>query len=173
MTRDQRELKTKFVNHFWVEVVNEEFGLKLAPMNGTKAFQKIRPSKIGLALTQDLVVMGKLVKGKRSGLKNTEKSFNVNIAEDRIVAVSIKVGPKILEQFLFQGMTGFVLTSKKMVMIFIKTTSWAISTSKRMPIVHNMANRKKMTSPLQKEGGMVIVLVADHGVDRPIDVTGE
>ena len=72
----KRTKNTKFVNHFWVEVVNEEFVLKSAPMNGTKAFQKIWPAKIGLALTQDLVVMGKLVEGKRSGMKNTEKSFS-------------------------------------------------------------------------------------------------
>ena len=56
---------TKFVNHFWVEVVKEGFILKAMPMNGTKAFQKIWPAKIGLALTQDLVVVGKLVKGKK------------------------------------------------------------------------------------------------------------
>ena len=51
---------TKFINHFWVEVVNKEFILKTTPMNGTKPFQKIWPSKIGLALTQNLVIMGKL-----------------------------------------------------------------------------------------------------------------
>ena len=56
---------TKFVNHFWVEVVEKEMVLKTTPMNGTKAFQKIWPARIGLALTQDLVVVGKLVKGKK------------------------------------------------------------------------------------------------------------
>ena len=43
---------TKFVNHFWVEVVEKEMVLKTTPMNGTKAFQKIWPAKIGMALTQ-------------------------------------------------------------------------------------------------------------------------
>ena len=106
-------------------------------------------------------------------MKNAEKSFDENIAENRIVAVSIKVGPKILEHFLFQGVTGFMLTSKKMVMIFVKTTSWAMQTSERISTVHNMANRKNTMSPLQKEGVTAIVLVADHGIDCPIDVTGE
>ena len=66
-------------------------------MSGTKAFQKIRPSKIGLALAQNLVIMGKLVEWKWSGMKDTQKSFDENITEDRIVTVSIKVGPKILQ----------------------------------------------------------------------------
>ena len=88
---------TKFINHFWVEVVNKEFILKMMPMNGTKTFQKIWPSKIGLALTQNLVIMGKLVKWKWSGMKDAQKSFDKNVTEDRIVAVSIKVGPKILQ----------------------------------------------------------------------------
>ena len=66
-------------------------------MSGTKAFQKIRPSKIGLALAQNLVIMGKLVEWKRSGMKDTQKSFDENITEDRIVTVSINVGPKILQ----------------------------------------------------------------------------
>ena len=117
--------------------------------------------------------MGKLVKGKRSGMKNTEKSFDENITENRIVAVSIKIGAKILDHFLFQGMTGLMLTSKKMVMIFVETTSGAIRTRKRMSTVYNMANRKKTMSPLQKESGTAIILVADHGVYFPIDVTGE
>ena len=69
-------------------------------MSGTITFQKIRPSKIGLALTQNLVIVGKLDKEKRSGMKNAEKSFDENVAEDRIVAVSIKVGPNILEYLL-------------------------------------------------------------------------
>ena len=67
------------------------------PMSGTKAFQKIRPSKIGLALAQNLVIMGKLVEWKRSRMKDTQESFDENITEDRIVTVSIKVGPKILQ----------------------------------------------------------------------------
>ena len=66
-----------------------------------------------------------------------------------------------------------MLTSKNMVMIFVKTTSWAIRSSKRMLTVYNMANRKKTMSPLQKEGRMAIVLVTDHRVDCPMDVTGE
>ena len=66
-------------------------------MNGTITFQKIRPPKIGLALAQNLVIMGKLVEWKQSGMKDTQKSFNENITEDRIVTVSIKVGPKILQ----------------------------------------------------------------------------
>ena len=37
----------------------------------------------------------------------------------------------------------------------------------------NMANRKKTMSPLQKESGVAIILVADHGVYFPIGVTGE
>ena len=55
---------TKFVNHLWVEVIMEEFVLRTTPMNGTKPFQKIRPSKVGLALTQNLVIMGNLSNGK-------------------------------------------------------------------------------------------------------------
>ena len=66
-----------------------------------------------------------------------------------------------------------MLASKKMVMIFVKTTGWAIRTSKRMSTVHNMAYRQKTMSPLQKEGGAAIVLVADHGIYLPINVTGE
>ena len=70
-------------------------------MSGTKAFQKIRPSKIGLALAQNLVIMGKLVEWKWSGMKDTQKSFDEKITEDRIVAISVKVRPKILEHLLF------------------------------------------------------------------------
>ena len=70
-------------------------------------------------------------------------------------------------------MTGFMLASEKMIVIFIKTTGWEIRTSERMPTVYNMADRKKAMSPLQKEGWMAIVLVADHGIYLPINVTGE
>ena len=66
-----------------------------------------------------------------------------------------------------------MFASKKMVVIFVKTTSWAIRTSQGMLTVHNMADRQKTMSPLQKEGGAAIILVADHGVYFPIDVTGE
>ena len=66
-----------------------------------------------------------------------------------------------------------MLTNKKMVVILIKTTSWAIRTSERMSTVHNMAHRQKTMSPFQKEGGTAIVLVADHGIYFPIHVTGE
>ena len=93
----ERAKNTKFINHLWVEVVNKKFILKAMPMNGTKTFQEIRPSKIGLALTQNLVIIGKLVKWKWSGMKDTQKSFNENITEDRIITVSIKIGPKVLQ----------------------------------------------------------------------------
>ena len=66
-----------------------------------------------------------------------------------------------------------MFASKKMVVIFVKTTSWAIRTSQGMSMVHNMADRQKTMSPLQKESGAAIILVADHGVYFPIDVTGE
>ena len=122
-------------------------------MSGTKAFQKIRPSKIGLALAQSLVIMGKLVKWKRSGMKDAQEAFDENITENRIITVSIKVGPKILQQFLLQGMARFMFASKKMVVIFVKTTSCAIRTSQGMSMVHNMANRQKTMSPLQKKVG--------------------
>ena len=66
-----------------------------------------------------------------------------------------------------------MFASKKMVVIFVKTTSWAIQTSQGMAIVHNMAHRQKTMGLLQKESGTAIILVADHGVYFPIDVTGE
>ena len=66
-----------------------------------------------------------------------------------------------------------MLTNKKMVVILIKTTSWAIRTSQGMSTVHNMADRPKTMSPRQKESEVAIILVADHGVYFPINATGE
>ena len=59
--------------------VSEEIIMKALSVDRAEPFEKIGPSQIGLALTQDLVTMRKECKGERARFKNGENAFKEDI----------------------------------------------------------------------------------------------
>ena len=64
--------------------VSEEIIMKALSVDRAEPFEKIGPSQIGLALTQDLVMMRKECIGKWARFKNGENAFKEDIRQNRI-----------------------------------------------------------------------------------------
>ena len=79
-------------------------------MDGAESFQKVRPTKVSLALTQRLIMVGELVKWKDGGVKNGQCTFDENIAKDGVILTVIQTRAQILHQFLLQRMTRWMIT---------------------------------------------------------------
>ena len=70
-------------------------------------------------------------------------------------------------------MARWVITLKKVIMILVLATSWAIRTVPTVATMDHVADRKDAVSPFHEEGWMTVILIADDGVIIPINITGE
>ena len=66
-----------------------------------------------------------------------------------------------------------MITLKEMVMIFVFTTSWTVRAVMTVTTMDDMTNGKNTVTPLHKEDGMAVILIADDSVVLPINITGE
>ena len=70
-------------------------------------------------------------------------------------------------------MARWVITLKKVIMILVPATSWAIRTVTTVATMDHVADRKDAVSPFYEKGRMTVILIADDGVVMPINITGE
>ena len=113
------------------------------------------------------------MKRKRTGVENRENTFEEDVTENGIEVGMVKVRFKICDKFLFQVMARGVITIEEVIMVFKLATSRTVGTFTSMTMVNNIANRKNAMSPFEKECWATVILVANNGVEFPINITGE
>ena len=161
------------INLIAKKIVDRVGVVKTSPVNRVETSQQIDPPKVGLTLTERLVLCRKLVKRKRTGMENREDTFEEDVAKNGVEVGMVKIRSKICDKFTFQIMSRDMVTLKKVIVIFKFTTSRTIRTFASMTTVDNVANGKNAMSPFEKECWTTVILIANSGVELPINITGE
>ena len=117
-------------------------GMKSSPVNRAKAFEKVKPAKTALTLTDDLVTMWEHMIGKGTRLKNRENTLKKDVAENWVRAAAFEMFTKIMEKLLVKMMSCWMRACKEVIMIFVAITSRTVRTLFGVPTINNMTNRQ-------------------------------
>ena len=110
------------INLIAKKIVDRVGVVKTSPVNRAETSQQIDPPKVGLTLTERLVLHRKLVKRKRTGMENREDTFEEDVAKNGVEVGMVKIRSKICDKFTFQIMSTDMVTLKKVIVIFKFTT---------------------------------------------------